>query len=133
MKKGRTVLQAKRFGIITCNEHITLLEAARRMVDEDVSALVVVDDDGYLSGIITRTDLLRAYHEHDHWERQVVMNYMVREVVTVSPSDLLSQVAEIILEKQIHRVVVVNTDEGKFRPVGVLSIADLVYHMVKEE
>jgi CBS domain-containing protein len=38
-----TVLQAKRFGVFTCSNNDTLLEVAQRMVEEDISALVVVD------------------------------------------------------------------------------------------
>ena len=127
-----TVLQAKRYGISSCHNRTTLLDAARRMADEDISALVVTDDNGDLAGIITRTNLLRAHHAHADWAGQTVAAYMSQPVVTVTPQHKLSQVAELLIEKQIHRVVVVQEENGKQRPVGVVSSADLVYHMAKE-
>jgi CBS domain-containing protein len=48
MLQQLTVLDAKRYGVYTCGGDATLQEAAVRMVEEDVSALVVVDEEGYL-------------------------------------------------------------------------------------
>jgi len=127
-----TVLQAKRYGIFSCHDRTALLDAARRMADEDISALVVTDSDGSLAGIITRTDLVRAHQARANWATQTVQDHMSQPVVTVTPQHKLSHVAELLIEKQIHRVVVVQEENGKQRPVGVVSSADLVYHMAKE-
>jgi hypothetical protein len=35
------------------------------------------------------------------------------------------------LDQQIHRVVAVREEGGKKRPISVVSAADIVYHMVK--
>jgi CBS domain-containing protein len=125
-----TVTEAKRFGVFSCGKLKTLGEAARIMVKEDISALVVVDDEGCLAGIITRTDLLRAYVSSLDWEAGIVGSYMNPNVVTVTPQTRLTQVAEMLLEKQIHRVVVVREEHGKLHPISVVSAADVVYHMV---
>lgn len=127
-----TVMQAKRLGVYTCSYDTTLLAAAQRMADEDISALVAVDKDGYLAGIITRTDLIRAYRTYPDWPTHRVEEIMNRDVVTVGPQALLAEVADLLLEKHIHRVVVVRQEGGKKRPVAVVSSTDLVYHMVKE-
>jgi CBS domain-containing protein len=131
MRTDQTVLQAKRFGIFSCSQDETLQVAARRMVEEDISALVVVDKDGYLVGIITRIDLLRALTKLEDWEKHPVKDYMNPEVITVTPQTQLTRVAELLVDKQIHRVVVARDEEGKKKPVSVVSAADLVYHMIK--
>jgi CBS domain-containing protein len=131
MKKGRTVLEAKRYGIFSCYKTTPLLEASRKMVNEDISSLVILDNDGYLAGIVTRTDLIRAYIENDEWETLPVGNFMTGDVVTVSPKATLMEVAKLLLENHIHRVVVVREEEGRPRAVAVVSDSDLVYHMVK--
>jgi CBS domain-containing protein len=127
-----TVMQAKRFGVITCAPETTLLEAAQRMVGEDIGALVVVDDDGALSGIITRTDLLRASIQNDDWQTRRVHQQMNRQVVAVDLKTPLRAVTRLLVERGIHRVVVVRNEDGKLRPMAVVSSADLVYHLVKE-
>lgn len=128
-----TVMQAKRLGVLTCAPDDTLAAAAQRMTGEDVSALVVVDEEGALAGIISRTDLLRAWEKGGPWAERRVADYMSRNVVTVELDTTLSEVTDLLLEERIHRVVVVRWEGEKARPVGVVSAADLVYHMLKNE
>jgi signal-transduction protein with cAMP-binding, CBS, and nucleotidyltransferase domain len=134
MKKSRTVLQAKRYGVYTCPPTCTLLEAARKMVTDDISALIVVNKDGSLAGVISRTDVLRAHLALEPWEKAPVRDYMSTQVVTVTPDDLLRDVAQHLIDRHIHRVVVVkpDPDTAQPRPVAVVSAADLVYHLVKD-
>jgi CBS domain-containing protein len=131
MPTDLTVLQAKRFGVFSCSKENTLLEAAQRMVEEDISALVVLDENGFLAGIITRMDLMRALISLEDWEMHKVSSLMSPEVVTVTAQTNLLRVAEILLDQQIHRVVAVREEDGKKRPISVVSAADIVYHMVK--
>ena len=132
MKEGRTVTQAKRFGCYHCNADTPMVDAVNRLVTEDISSLVVTDHDGYLVGVITRADVLRCYLGHDDWTEQPVGNYMSQQVVTVLPEDQLRHVADLLLEKHIHRVIVVREENGKQKPVAVVSDSDLVYHLMKE-
>ena len=126
-----SVMQAKRFGVWTVAPDVTLQEAARQMVDRNISALVVVDADEYLEGVITRTDLVRAAYERQDWMRLPLSDYMMRNVVTVGLEDKLEQVMKLLIENHIHRVVAVENENGKLRPVAVLSAADVVYHMAQ--
>jgi CBS domain-containing protein len=128
-----TVMQAKRLGVLTCTPDCSLVEAAQRMTGEDVSALVVVDDEGYLAGILSRTDLLRAWEKGSEWAQRTVAEYMSTQVVTVSLDTTLAEVCDLLLNERIHRVVAVRQEGDKMRPVGVVSAADVVYHMVKIE
>jgi len=131
MTGEQTVLQAKRLGVFHCQASTSLCDAARQMVSEDISALVVIDIDGGLAGIITRFDLLRALVEQDDWSDQPVSDYMAREVVTVSQQTTLLEVADILLQRHIHRVVVARNENDKRIPLAVVSAADLVYHMTR--
>lgn len=132
MRKGRTVLEAKRYGIYSCSRQMTLMDAAREILERDVSALVVVEEDGALAGVISRTDLLRACTEREDWPVQSVAAYMSQDVVTVSPQTPLCEVADLLLQNHIHRVIVVRTEGDKARPVAVVSDGDFIYHMVKD-
>lgn len=127
-----SVMQAKRFGVWTIAPDANLKSVAREMMDHNISALVVVDGEGFLAGVITRTDLVRAAYERPDWERLTAQDYMIRNVVTVDLDDLLGRVMELLINNHIHRVVAVERENGKMRPVAVLSAADVVYHMVQD-
>jgi len=125
-------MQAKRFGVWTIAPDVNLKHVAREMVEHNISSLVVVDDEGYLEGVITRTDLVRAAHERLDWAKATAGDYMMRNVVTVGLDDRLERVMGLLIENHIHRVVAVENEHGKLRPVAVLSAADVVYHMVQD-
>lgn len=127
--KDMTVLEAKRFGVTTCKPTATLMNAACIMQENNISALVVVDNDGFLAGVITRTDLVRACYERDDWPQQPVHAYMNADVVTVQLDDRLETVMALLIDRHIHRVVAVEPVGDKLKPRGVLSATDIVYHM----
>jgi CBS domain-containing protein len=133
MNSDLTVLEAKRYGIYHCEQSAPLRVAAQLMADKDISALVVTDEQGYLAGIISRTDMLRALLTGPGWRDQTVKSYMNQDVVTVEPRTTLKEVARLLLQYTIHRVVVVREEQGKKRPLAVVSAADIVYHMVRGE
>ncbi|GAB4523748.1 MAG: CBS domain-containing protein [Anaerolineales bacterium] len=133
MKSGRTVLEAKRLGVVTCPPEMHLARAAALMVAEDISSLVVTNTQGYLVGIVTRMDLLRAYLRFpDTWADLPVADIMSREVITVSLDTTLHEVAQILMERHIHRVVVVEPEGDALLPLAVLSDGDLIYHLKKD-
>ncbi|MBW7885441.1 MAG: CBS domain-containing protein [Caldilineaceae bacterium] len=130
--KQMTVLQAKRFGVYTCHPDDTLQMAARHMQHHNISSLVVTDADGFLAGVITRTDLVRACYRQPEWDVQPVRDFMNEDVVTVLLDDPLERVLELLIDRHIHRVVAVEVLGERQRPVAVLSAADIVYHMAKD-
>lgn len=126
-----TVMQAKRFGVYTCSPDSTLVAAGTRMVDEDISALVVVDNDGLLAGILTRSDLLRSYVDGVDAKNTPVSDYMTCDVVTVALTTTMREVAQILSAHHIHRVVAVRPEGDRVRPIAVVSTADVLYHFNK--
>lgn len=129
--KHINVLTAKHLGVIACPVNATLLDAARMMDEEDISSIVMVDDAGYLRGILTRTDILRAAVEHpDEWETCSCPAWMTSDVVTVPPTASLEDAAKLLQQKHIHRVVVAEKDGHGLIPLAVISARDIIYHLV---
>lgn len=131
--REKSVLEAKRFEIITCSSGTDMLQAAKTMIEEDISCLIVISEEGHIRGIITRTDILRAFCLDPDWNRKKVKEYMTKNVVTVKPSDIIGDVAQLLLDKNIHRVIVIQEDQDRNIPVAVISETDLIYHMVKDQ
>ncbi len=131
--KDIPVIRAKRFGIYSCSTECSLRDAAKVMTERNISALVVVNNVGSLEGIITRMDLVRACYLHDDWAERDVRECMSRDVVTVQLDDALGHVMALLIQKHIHRVVAIRKEGDLIIPVGILSAADIVYHMAREE
>jgi CBS domain-containing protein len=128
-KMEKLVADVMHSGVFTCEPGTPVPEVARRMVEHDASALVVCNGDGYLEGLITRTDLvvLRAFD--DYWREMQARHAMVRQVITISPRATMREASRLLSEKKIHRLIVVEEEQGQLRPVGVLSQTDIVRDM----
>jgi CBS domain-containing protein len=54
---------------------------------------------------------------------------MSKPVISVAPDTEIKAAVEMLHEKRIHRLVVVETVGGHKRPVGILSVTDLAKHV----
>lgn len=127
--KTVTVSDAKRLGISRCLSTTTMREVTAKMTEEDISCLVVVDKEGLLEGIITRTDILRAALADDSWRTTLCRQWMTAAVVTVDPDALLHDAVVLMQQHRVHRIVITKTEGSRQRPVAVLSSGDIVYHL----
>ncbi len=96
-------------------------EACDLMLRYHVSGLPVVDDEGYLAGVITEYDLLRLLYEPDTLHTSVA-DFMTANVTTVETDDTLCEVTETFLQHGLRRLPVLNA--GKL--VGIISRRDVV-------
>ena len=117
--------------VATCRRDTPIPQVARQMRDLDVSALVVVDDQGIMEGLVTRTDLVTLRAHEEYWHGLHAEHVMVKNVVCVTPDMLLRDALGLLLSRKIHRVIVVEDCEQRSKPLGVLSITDIVSEMAE--
>jgi CBS domain-containing protein len=110
--------------VVSVGPRVYLKNAASLMIKGGFSGLPVVDGDGNLVGIITKTDIVRAYAEHYHGLCKV-REVMSSPVVTVNPFHSIYRVGKLIEKHNIGRVVVL--DGG--RPVGIITKTDLTFRL----
>jgi CBS domain-containing protein len=131
----RVVGDVMHHGVMTCRRDTPVQDVARFMADNDVSALVVVNDDEHVIGLISRTDLINArlYEQYwKHWRGLTAGHIMVTDVVAVSKHDTVQVASKLMMEHRIHRVVVIEQQNGGQKPVGVLSVTDVVRDIARE-
>ena len=119
-------------GVITCPPDTSVDEVAETIDVKDISALVVVDRSGDAIGVISRTDLVNARFIQPylkHWRGMTAAHLMSKPVISVAPDTEIKVAVEMLQEKRIHRLVVVETTAGLTRPVGILSVTDLAKHV----
>lgn len=127
---NKTVGEVMRTGVITCPLGTSVQEIARLMTQHDISAVPVVDEGGYLAGIVTRTDLVKLRAFDDYWRELKAEHVMVLELATITPEQTVAEASRMMTEKKIHRLLVIDVDEKKHaRPVGVVSQTDIVRDM----
>jgi len=109
-------------GVVTCSVNADAAEVARIMLDNDVSALVVVDERLDACGIISKTDLIRYYGKD--LSRIGAEDIMTPEILTVSPDTLVHDAVQLILQRGIHQLVIVTEGGVHRRPVAIFTTTD---------
>lgn len=121
--------------VITCGPETPVVQVADIMDRNDISALVVVDDEGDALGVISRTDLVNARFIEPymkHWRGLNAEHVMTKPVISVSMETTIDEAVQLLNEKRVHRLVVVEKTTGHMRPVGILSVTDLARHVVDD-
>jgi predicted transcriptional regulator len=118
-------------GLVACWFNEALIEVAHRMCEDNIHAIFVMNKNGQVTGILSHTDLAEAYVQGD-WQDLVADDIMTDNVVSVTGETPLDIAVGLMLCQNIHRVLVVQETNRLNRPVGVLSLSDVVSEMAGE-
>jgi len=99
-------------------------QCAARMETFKIGSVVLVNNNGELIGIVSRTNLTKSYASV-FGRKYLVKNFMSKKVVTCRRSDSLKFALSLMNKNQISRLIV--TDENGY-PVGLISTNTLLTH-----
>lgn len=111
----------------TCTSDVGVVEAARRMIADDIGSLAVVDKDGSLIGIVTERDVMRAVAEEVAIGRYTVGHIMTPRPDSLAPDVDVEDAAAWIMGAGYRHLPV--TAEGRL--IGMVSIKDLVWALTE--
>jgi CBS domain-containing protein len=124
---------------------MSLAGAAHLLAQAGVSGAPVVDTEGRCVGVLSANDFvayadkgrLAAKHPsaqscaHSEWHvidldkvpEDDVEQFMTTDPVTVKPATTLAELAQMMVDAHIHRVIVVDAED---RPIGIVSSTDIL-------
>jgi CBS domain-containing protein len=122
-------LKTKGSAVKTIEPNATLRTLAHSFRKESVGAMLVLDAERRLLGIVSERDLARAIDDFGTGLPEMrVSDLMTRSVVTCAPEDSVAIVANVMTQRRIrHLPVVVNGIV-----VGLISIGDVLKHRLDE-
>lgn len=123
------ILGTKGRDVVTTEPHRTLQEVAAILAARNIGAVVVVDTQRCVLGIVSERDIVRVVGKkgagalHD-----AVSKHMTTSVVTVGEEDTVHGTMEMMTNRRFRHVPVVH-EHGL---VGIVSIGDLVKYRLAE-
>jgi CBS domain-containing protein len=123
------ILEVKGNEVMTVRPADTVRDVARRLIQENVGALVVSAGGAALDGIISERDISRGVAFHgSSIGSMLASDLMTRGVVTCSPDDRISDTARVMTERRIRHLPV----KDGTRIVGIISIGDILKYRLDE-
>lgn len=123
-----TVADVMSHGLVACRDGATVSQAARVMTERHVRALVVVAADGRPLGVVTGTDLLPLVGA-DAGDRPAAD--LMHPPISIAATASLREAADLLLEAEIHRLVVVDPASPDDVPLGIVATTDIVAEMAE--
>lgn len=141
--KINDVLKFKKKPLLVVKEDDTVGFVLKNFQKTHYSKLVVVDRDFKLKGLLSYFDLIyylmMPKHKAHMGERngtkinfyhQPVRNFMKTFVLTLQQDDLLSNAIDLILDKKIGSVVIINEEK---KPKQIITTRDILSFFVRKE
>jgi CBS domain-containing protein len=129
MGKVCNILQTKSNNIISITPETVVFEALEIMVKNNVSALLVMDDQS-LIGIFTERDYARKVVLKGKTSKAtLIAEIMTEDPITITPDHSVEDCMRVMTNRFIRHLPVV--EGGKV--VGIVSIGDLVKFIIEEQ
>jgi len=116
--------------IWTISKDQNVRQALILMSEKNIGAIIVVDNNDFPIGIFSERDYARKIILKGKSSKDTLLDeVMTKELITVTRDDKIEQCMEIMIEKKIRHLPVL---EDK-KIIGIISIGDLLKIMIKEQ
>jgi len=106
----------------------SVMEAARKMKEKNVSSLVIVDNEKRPIGIVTERDLVRKACVNDIRTSAINVNeIMSSPIITIDSSSSASEAIDRMVQNNVRHLLVLDKKNNKNinKPVGIITPLDL--------
>jgi CBS domain-containing protein len=115
------VVEIMNKNVVTCHPSETLTVIINKFELFNIAGMPVVEK-GKLIGIVCQTDVLRGLKYGGSAQELIVRDVMMKDVITVSPTEAAENVAKIMVENHINRIPVIENDNV----IGIVTRGDII-------
>lgn len=126
--------------VISIHDNETIKQLVDVFAEAEVQGVPVVDDDGYVVGVVSATDVIKDTSSYEFYQASFIKPFLVKfskdedfmknkvstimtaRLFYISPEDTVAKMAKLMYENKIHRLLVI--DNKKL--VGIVSTFDLL-------
>lgn len=107
--------------LITVNKDSTIQSCVRSMLINNISSLFLINSEGKIDEILTKTDLVEvlAYHYSKYF---TVGNYMTKKVITAELDENIHSLSFIMNSYNISRIIITKNNS----PIGIVTFRDFL-------
>lgn len=124
-----SILASKGNKVFTVSSTATVMELVTVLAQNNIGAVVVLDEEGKVTGIMSERDIVRLLaRSGDDLLQREVGDLMTRAPISCRKSDTVDEIMNKMTAHRFRHLPVVEDD----RLVGIVSIGDMVKSKVEE-
>ncbi len=113
--------------VATAARDTDIYQAVKTMVDNNITGLPVLNEDGSLAGVITEKDALKLLYDVENDNQGNVEDYMSKGIVSFNENDSLIDITDCLIKNNFRRVPIMS--KGKL--AGIISRKDIIAYILK--
>ncbi len=121
-KKIKDVMQEDVIGV---RFNTPVKKVIQLLRDKKISGVVVEDMVGEVLGIVSTLDIFKIMGGEAQIDSLTAEDIMTPYSINITPEDSLDTAAKMMLENNIHRLVVVASPTRR-RPIGIITATDVI-------
>jgi CBS domain-containing protein len=123
------ILKTKGNEIVSLTANQTVLAALELLASRHIGAVLVLEPDGSIAGILSERDVVHGLHRHGKDVLDLTVgDLMTTRVVTCTRSDPVAAIMGMMTQQRFRHVPVV--EDGNL--IGLISIGDVVKSRIEE-
>ena len=122
--KVRDILKDKGSEVATIGAEETICDAVKTLVEKNIGSLLVLDEKGGITGIITERDILKQCNKClESFKEIKIKDVMTKNLIVASPDDDLDYVENIMTQNKVRHLPIISKNQ---KLEGIISIGDMV-------
>jgi predicted transcriptional regulator len=119
-------------GVLTCSTKTSITVISQALLEKDIEAVVVLDNEGHAVGIVGQDELVRAYTLPDH--KNLIAEDIMQDGVPQIPPDIpLEAAAQLMLDQNIRVFFLTHHAGGIVYPAAVISYKHFLKFLAMEQ
>jgi signal-transduction protein with cAMP-binding, CBS, and nucleotidyltransferase domain len=110
----------------TIGRYESAKEAAKKMLDKNISSLVVVDEEGRSIGIVTERDITRGVCTHDFPSKEYRIHHLMTSPLSTIEDNLsVEMAANLMIQNKVRHLIVKEGD----KTVGIVTATNFIDYL----
>lgn len=113
--------------MVRLNQKHSVLDVARKMVEQNISSMALTDDKDNIVGILTERDIIRVVTNEVPADGVTASSLMTHPVVSISKESPIEDAARLMASQKLRHLMV--EDPFNHEIVGIITLTDLARYL----
>ncbi len=119
-------------GVVTCRPQTSIKVIAQAVIEKDLEAVVVLDEEGHAIGFVSQDELVQAY-SHGNYEHLTAQEIMTDGLPQVPPDIPISAAAQLMQDQGLRVFFLTHHAGGIVYPAALITYKHFLRHLMVNE
>ena len=119
-------------GVLTCGTQTSVKTIAKAMIEKDLEAVAVLDQEGHALGFVSQKELVRAY-SLGNYENLVAHEIMADGIPQIPPDIPIAAAAQLMQDQGLRVFFLMHHAGGIEYPAAIITYKHFLRHLMIDE